>query len=287
MTEIQKKQTEDSCCCPPSPAPDRTPHKTGCLLCGKPLRYFKETKPLRCAICGKEADANCTCEDGHFVCDNCHESSSIAFFVPLLLASAEKDPLELFERVIALRQVHMHGPEHHIIVPCVLLTAYRNNGGAIDLEPALKEAVRRASQVPGGTCGYWGVCGAAAGAGIYMSTCIRTPGRSRSGSSPTFSIRWPTWADPAAASAPAASPSRAPRPSPRSFWEWRCRSARSHAAISMKTGNASSGIAPISPRVWLEKTGHHQGVCMKKTEQQETGPLKRRSCFLLFCLEKD
>ena len=183
MTEIQKKQTEDSCCCPPSPAPDRTPHKTGCLLCGKPLRYFKETKPLRCAICGKEADANCTCEDGHFVCDNCHESSSIAFFVPLLLASAEKDPLELFERVIALRQVHMHGPEHHIIVPCVLLTAYRNNGGAIDLEPALKEAVRRASQVPGGTCGYWGVCGAAAGAGIYMSILT--------GSNPVHKDAWP------------------------------------------------------------------------------------------------
>ena len=169
MTEIEKKPTEETCCCPPSPTADRLRHKTGCLLCGKPLVYFDRTRPMRCAICGKEAGANCSCEEGHFVCDSCHESSSIAFFVPLLLASAEKDPLVLFEQVVALRQVHMHGPEHHVIVPCVLLTAYRNNGGAIELESALKEAVRRASQVPGGTCGYWGVCGAAAGAGIYMS----------------------------------------------------------------------------------------------------------------------
>ena len=79
--------------------------------------------------------------------------------------------------------MHMHGPEHHVIVPCVLLTAYRNNGGAIDLEKALREAVRRASQVPGGACGYLGVCGAAAGAGIYMSILL--------GSNPVHKEAWP------------------------------------------------------------------------------------------------
>ena len=183
MTEIKKKQAEENCCCQPSPAAAGAEHKTDCLLCGKPLVYFKETRPLRCAVCGKEAQANCACEDGHFVCDSCHADSSIAFFVPLLLAGRERDPLALFEQVVALRQVHMHGPEHHIIVPCVLLTAYRNNGGAIDLEKALREAVRRASQVPGGACGYWGVCGAAAGAGIYMSILL--------GSNPVHKEAWP------------------------------------------------------------------------------------------------
>ena len=68
-----------------------------------------------------------------------------------------------------LPQVHMHGPEHHAIVPCVLLTAYHNCGGALDLKTALSAALKRGKQVPGGTCGYWGVCGAAAGAGIYVS----------------------------------------------------------------------------------------------------------------------
>ena len=183
MTEIKKKQAEENCCCQPSPAAAGAEHKTDCLLCGKPLVYFKETRPLRCAVCGKEAQANCACEDGHFVCDSCHAASSIAFFVPLLLAGREWDPLALFEQVVALRQVHMHGPEHHVIVPCVLLAAYRNNGGEIDLEKALREAVRRASQVPGGACGYWGVCGAAAGAGIYMSILL--------GSNPVHKEAWP------------------------------------------------------------------------------------------------
>ena len=77
----------------------------------------------------------------------------------------------------------MHGPEHHAIVPCVLLTAYRNHGGELELDKALREALRRGGQVPGGSCGYWGVCGAAAGAGIYMSVLL--------GSNPLHRDAWP------------------------------------------------------------------------------------------------
>lgn len=82
-----------------------------------------------------------------------------------------------------LPSVHMHGPEHHAIVPCVLLTAFRNNGEHMDYDAALSEICKRAKQVPGGTCGYWGVCGAAAGAGIFMSVMT--------GSSPLHKDSWP------------------------------------------------------------------------------------------------
>ena len=175
MIEIKKGQ---SCCCGGEES-----KFADCMVCGKPLVYWSEARKLRCSICGKEFEANCACEDGHFVCDACHEAGSAAFFLPYLLASDEKDPLRLFEQVIALPKVHMHGPEHHAIVPCVLLTAYRNNGGELELDKALREALRRASQVPGGTCGYWGVCGAAAGAGIYMSVLL--------GSNPLHKEAWP------------------------------------------------------------------------------------------------
>ena len=153
------------------------------MVCGKPLVYWPDARRLRCSICGREFEANCACEDGHFVCDACHEAGSAAYFLPYLLASDEKDPLLLFEKVVALPRVHMHGPEHHAIVPCVLLAAYRNNSGEVDLDKALREALRRASQVPGGSCGYWGVCGAAAGAGIYMSVLL--------GSNPLHREAWP------------------------------------------------------------------------------------------------
>lgn len=87
----------------------------------------------------------------------------------MLLQSKETDPLKLSQTIWEQPSIHLHGPEHHIILPCVLLTAFHNNGGDINLKEALKEANIRGKQVPGGACGFWGVCGAAIGAGIYAS----------------------------------------------------------------------------------------------------------------------
>ena len=44
-----------------------------------------------------------------------------------------------------------------------------NAGGDIDLDAALEELRSRSMQVPGGTCGFWGCCGAAVSAGQYYS----------------------------------------------------------------------------------------------------------------------
>ena len=63
----------------------------------------------------------------------------------------------------------MHGQEHHVLVGASLLTAYKNVGGDIDLNESIKEMIKRASKVPGGICGYWGSCGAAISAGIFVS----------------------------------------------------------------------------------------------------------------------
>ena len=156
-----------------APGAPRSPESadafSGCLLCGKPLRYERTAVPRICAVCGAEALSACACEDGHFVCDRCHTAGLDAFFLPYLLHTSERDPQRLLEQVMALPQVHLHGPEHHAIVPCVLLTAYHNCGGGNDLRSDLADALERGRQVPGGICGYWGVCGAAAGAGIYLS----------------------------------------------------------------------------------------------------------------------
>ncbi len=140
----------------------------GCMICGKPLVYRAKSEPMACGICRQVSLANAVCEDGHYVCDACHicAGSEILRF---LAASREKDPLALLEAVFRQPPVHLHGPEHHGIVPCVLLTAYHNCGGALDLPAALAEAWKRGGRVPGGVCGNWGVCGAAAGAGIFAS----------------------------------------------------------------------------------------------------------------------
>ena len=142
--------------------------RSGCLICGRPVVYTRQSVIYTCRICKAEFEGNAICEAGHYICDGCHASSQ-ADFVKMLAASEEKAPIKLLDMVTGLKNVHMHGPEHHSIVPCVLLTAYHNSGGVIELAASLETAVKRGGQVTGGSCGYWGACGAAVGAGIYAS----------------------------------------------------------------------------------------------------------------------
>ena len=55
------------------------------------------------------------------------------------------------------------------MVGAALLTAYKNAGGALELEKALIEMQARGKKVPGGVCGFWGACGAGISAGIFVS----------------------------------------------------------------------------------------------------------------------
>ena len=143
-------------------------HDTGCVICGAGLIYGESVLRV-CSVCGRKKPSNAKCENGHFVCDSCHMYGAYAAVVSFLKNSGEPDPVKLFNSAMGLKNVHMHGPEHHFIVPMVLLTAYRNCGGKLNYDGAMGEAYKRGSQLPGGICGFWGVCGAAAGAGIYAS----------------------------------------------------------------------------------------------------------------------
>ncbi len=146
-------------------------HLIGCIVCGKDLVYADQAISRLCSICGKVFTTRVYCEEGHFVCDACHSASQndVKWF---LRHTEEKDPIKILFHIFEMDKVHMHGPEHHSIVPGVLLVAYQNNGGEIDLDDALELAFERGSQVPGGFCGYWGVCGSAVGAGIYASIVL-------------------------------------------------------------------------------------------------------------------
>lgn len=146
-------------------------HREGCVFCGKPLVYTEESQTRTCDVCGKAFSVNVACEDGHYICDTCHASGNFEILTRLKRAT-EQNPLLLFERIVALPSVHMHGPEHHPIVAGTLLVAYKNNGGEIDLDKGLDEAFKRGQKLPGGVCGSWGCCGAAVGAGIYASVLL-------------------------------------------------------------------------------------------------------------------
>ena len=72
-------------------------------------------------------------------------------------------------------QVKMHGPEHHFLIPAVMLAAYYNMKNEPQQKAAkIKEARQRASKVLGGFCGFYGDCGAAVGTGIFASLVTNT-----------------------------------------------------------------------------------------------------------------
>lgn len=141
--------------------------KSGCLICEQPVIIQKKESIHICSICNKSFNSSFVCSQGHYICDSCHTNTHE--FVNLLINSNEVNPVKLFLQIENLESVHMHGPEHHSIVPCILLTTYKNCGGDINLLSAIETALIRSKQVPGGICGFWGTCGAAIGAGIYGS----------------------------------------------------------------------------------------------------------------------
>jgi 7,8-dihydro-6-hydroxymethylpterin dimethyltransferase len=171
-----------SCC--PSPAPQApTPaaprHGSGCLVCGAPLVYRTEDSPVRCHYCRAALMAHAVCEQGHFVCDACHTTDSLAVIETFCQTAAETDLITLLDRIRRHPAIARHGPEHHILVPALILTAYRNRGGTVTPE-IFRSALSRGQSVPGGVCGFWGVCGAAVGVGIAFSLLLEaTPMKPR------------------------------------------------------------------------------------------------------------
>ena len=126
--------------------------KDECLICKAPLEYLVQDEKMECAICHKTEMSKTRCVNGHYVCSECHTQGMDSIF-GLCLEETSCDPIAILEKMMSMPFCHMHGPEHHVMVGAALLTAYKNAGGAIDLQKALHEMYRRGKAVPGGACG--------------------------------------------------------------------------------------------------------------------------------------
>jgi hypothetical protein len=148
---------------------------TGCLLCGTELCYRETACEMDCALCGAHVLTSAACKEGHFVCDACHGASGRDLIERRCAATAQTDPIGLATELMRSPAIAMHGPEHHFLVPAVLLAAYDNSTGRTERRAAdVQEARRRAEKVPGGFCGTHGNCGAAVGSGIFWSIVTGT-----------------------------------------------------------------------------------------------------------------
>ena len=142
--------------------------QNGCIICGSSLIYSNTPLSYHCDVCGKDLESNVCCTNGHFVCDSCHSSDVLSHMENLLIESTEQNPIKLAELVFNLPTMKMHGPEHHSMVPAVLETAHQNIIGKRNVD-RIREAIRRGTDIKGGSCGYHGNCGACVGVGIAES----------------------------------------------------------------------------------------------------------------------
>jgi len=148
-----------------------------CEICGKGLVYATKLegyKKLNCKFCGKLFETNIYCQEGHYICDVCHSKGPIEIIERICADTNIKDPFELADLIMKHPNFKIYGPEHHVLTPVVILTSLRNNGikkgnGAEITLFDIKEAIRRASKIPGGWCGFYGSCGAGMGSGIAIS----------------------------------------------------------------------------------------------------------------------
>ena len=139
-----------------------------CGVCGKALTYGTDATSVECDFCGRTTQAQIFCPDGHYICDTCHSQKALDVLRDVLSSNTSTDPVELLEKVMSHPAVPMHGPEHHAIVPAVIIAAVKNSGYPVP-EGAVEKAIERGAKVPGGWCGFYGACGAGIGAGIAVS----------------------------------------------------------------------------------------------------------------------
>ena len=175
---------ENSCAC--AIAPDTPPvaassadtppsadarRMSDCMFCGAPLIYLAEDREHTCMYCGGQNYANAVCEEGHYVCDVCHAAGAMAVIEHLCRTTEETDMLALMRLIRSHPNIPVHGPEHHGLVPGVILATYRNLGGCIT-DAMLETGIRRGGKLMGGACAFTGSCGAASGVGVAFSLIL-------------------------------------------------------------------------------------------------------------------
>ena len=145
-----------------------------CLVCGKPVVYYEKAKMMECMMCHRQFESRAGCEDGHYVCDECHASKGIEIIMEECKSSSLKNPVELMQKLMEEPYIYMHGPEHHVMVGAALLTAYYNckgfDGGTAraDFEAALEEMNAWGAGYPGGSGGLWGCGGGGVCGGLFL-----------------------------------------------------------------------------------------------------------------------
>lgn len=176
MDLVQKKnnRTVSSCWGDAAGASEHTNSNTeNCKICGGQLEYFNSGKELTCVLCGKKEIGNIACQNGHYVCDECHGKDLFDNIKDYVLKSKKLNPFEIAEYLMNKDNVPMLGCENAWIAAGSLMVAIKNNGSVKVTDEQIVEAlIRTKRQAIGGYCGLTGVCGIAPAIGACFSVIL-------------------------------------------------------------------------------------------------------------------
>ncbi len=148
---------------------------SGCLICSKELIYLSNPELMKCSYCGSEHFETVKCPSGHFICNTCHSSGANDLIIKFCRNTTLTDPIEMANLLMKHPELKMHGPEHHFLVPAVLLASWYNLKDEPETKRRKLELGRqRSEKIPGGFCGSHGNCGAGVGTGIFFSIITET-----------------------------------------------------------------------------------------------------------------
>ena len=143
---------------------------TGCLICGEDVITLAKPEEMTCLFCGNIFQADSYCTHMHYVCTECHDSSPFDIVTKMCLKYKGINPIELAVEIMNTSAIRMHGPEHHFIVPAVLLTCTHNAMGKPEnLDEKLRSALELAKDTLPNCAFNVGVCGASMGTGIFLN----------------------------------------------------------------------------------------------------------------------
>ncbi len=170
-SQTQSQGQSCDCDCDCAPAADADRFLSGCMVCGAKLRYSDRDQTAQCVYCQQSFSTQACCKNGHYICDSCHSQEAAKVIEHICLSTDETDMMTLMTKIRSHPSIPLHGPEHHAMVPAIILATYRNLGG--DLSPELiRTGINHGRQVAGGSCAFTGACGAATGVGIAFGLIL-------------------------------------------------------------------------------------------------------------------
>jgi hypothetical protein len=143
-----------------------------CPICGKPMRKLPKPRKFTCYFCGQAGEGDIVCEAEHFICESCRLANAQEIIEKVGLTAPGSDPIRIADRMMKHPAVPTYGIEHHCISAVAMFKAVRNAKGEKVGKKDIKKLTTLTQKLPYGSCGFMGVCGAAAGVGAAFSVLL-------------------------------------------------------------------------------------------------------------------